>query len=150
MKRNLRITEDGRTYTHVTYPKFKQGEEVVREIGIPPTYGYVSEIKKLLFSMPVQTMSSVMARYNAKLPEPINRQFPERLSRDEAIEHQKGRKRARTELIPSGEEQAVLQNEQQSQSLAPPPSKTPDGKPRRGHPRRGCPCITRGGRTIIS
>ena len=52
--------------------------------------------------MPVQTMSSVMARYNAKLPEPLNRQFPERLNREEAIGDQKGRKRARTELIPSG------------------------------------------------
>lgn len=63
--------------------------------------GYVSEIQKLLFSMPVETMSSVMARYNAKLSEPLNRQLPKRLSRDEAIEHQKGRKRARTELIRS-------------------------------------------------
>jgi len=33
---------DGRTYTHVTYPKFKQGEEVVREIGVPPTYGKIT------------------------------------------------------------------------------------------------------------
>lgn len=64
--------------------------------------GYVSEIKKLLFSLPVQTMSSVMARYNENVPEPLNRQFPERLSRDEAIENQRGRKRARTELFPSG------------------------------------------------
>lgn len=64
--------------------------------------GYVSEIKKLLFSLPVQTRSTVMARYNEKVPEPLNRQFPERLSREEAIEHQKGRKRARTELFPSG------------------------------------------------
>ena len=47
-------------------------------------------------------MSTVMAQYNEKVPEPLNRQFPERLSRDEAIEHQKGRKRARTELLPSG------------------------------------------------
>lgn len=62
----------------------------------------MSEIKKLLFSLPVQTMSSVMARYNEKVPEPLNRQFPERLSKDKAIESQKGRERARTELLPSG------------------------------------------------
>lgn len=24
---------------HVTYPKFKLGDEVVREIAVPPTYG---------------------------------------------------------------------------------------------------------------
>lgn len=62
----------------------------------------MSEIKKLLFSLPVQTMSSVMARYNEKVPEPLNRQFPERLSKDKAIESQKVRERARTELLPSG------------------------------------------------
>lgn len=62
----------------------------------------MSEIKKLLFSLPVQTMSSVMARYNEKGPEPLNRQFPERLSKDKATESQKGRERARTELLPSG------------------------------------------------
>jgi len=47
-------------------------------------------------------MSSVMARYNEKGPEPLNRQFPERLSKDKATESQKGRERARTELLPSG------------------------------------------------
>ena len=39
LKRSPRTTEDGRTYTHVTYPK---GEEVVREIGVPPTYGKIT------------------------------------------------------------------------------------------------------------
>ena len=24
---------------HVTYPKFKLGDEVVREVAVPPTYG---------------------------------------------------------------------------------------------------------------
>lgn len=43
-----------------------------------------------------------MARYNEKVPEPLNRQFPERLDRDDAIEHQQGRKRARTKLFPFG------------------------------------------------
>ena len=34
-------TEDGKDYYKVTYPKFKLGEEVVREIAVPPTYGKV-------------------------------------------------------------------------------------------------------------
>ena len=42
LKCSPRTTEDGRTYTHVTYPKFKQGEEVVREMGVPPTYGKIT------------------------------------------------------------------------------------------------------------
>lgn len=31
--------QDGTGYIHVTYPKYKFGEEVVREIAVPPTYG---------------------------------------------------------------------------------------------------------------
>jgi len=34
-------TEDGKDYYKVTYPKFKLGEEVVREIAVPPTYGKI-------------------------------------------------------------------------------------------------------------
>ena len=65
----------------------------------PTIYIYWQKYQKKLLEK-VKSMSSgiVLA---AKLPESLNRQFPERLSRDEAIKHQKGRKRARTELIPS-------------------------------------------------
>ena len=31
-------TKDGKDYLLVTYPKYKFGEEVVREISVPPTY----------------------------------------------------------------------------------------------------------------
>ena len=31
-------TQDGKDYLLVTYPKYKFGEEVVREIRVPPTY----------------------------------------------------------------------------------------------------------------
>ena len=30
--------KDGSDYIQVTYPKFKLGEEVVRDIRVPPTY----------------------------------------------------------------------------------------------------------------
>ena len=39
--RETKKTEDGKDYYKVTYPKFKLGEEVVREIAVPPTYGKV-------------------------------------------------------------------------------------------------------------
>ena len=39
LKRESKKDEDGKTYYKVTYPKFKLGEEVVREVAIPPTYG---------------------------------------------------------------------------------------------------------------
>lgn len=39
LKRKPKKTKDGKTYMNFTYPKFKMGEEVVREIAEPPTYG---------------------------------------------------------------------------------------------------------------
>ena len=37
--RETQRTEEGEEYFRVTYPKFKLGEEVVREVASPPTYG---------------------------------------------------------------------------------------------------------------
>lgn len=37
--REPKKSKDGRSYYHVTYPKFKLGDEVVREIPVPSTYG---------------------------------------------------------------------------------------------------------------
>ena len=40
LQRETRTTPDEKPYFKVTYPKFKYGEEVVREIPVPPTYMY--------------------------------------------------------------------------------------------------------------
>ncbi|KAK3746874.1 hypothetical protein QZH41_008131 [Actinostola sp. cb2023] len=56
LKRETKKGKDGSPYVHVTYPKFKQGEEVVRDIPVQPTYSYVDDIRKLLFSMSTSTM----------------------------------------------------------------------------------------------
>ena len=39
VRREKRTTKDGNIYYNVIYPKFKLGEEVVREVAVPPTYG---------------------------------------------------------------------------------------------------------------
>ena len=33
------MSKEGEAYAKVTYPKLKLGEEVVREVAVPPTYG---------------------------------------------------------------------------------------------------------------
>lgn len=38
LQRETQRASDGREYIRVTYPKFKMGEEVVREVLCPPTY----------------------------------------------------------------------------------------------------------------
>ncbi|XP_068697377.1 uncharacterized protein [Montipora foliosa] len=37
--RECQTSKDGTPYMKVTYPKFKLGDEVVREVAVPPTYG---------------------------------------------------------------------------------------------------------------
>ena len=39
VKRQTKRSDDGEEYYKVTYPKFKLGEEVVREVAVPLTYG---------------------------------------------------------------------------------------------------------------
>ena len=39
VKRQTMMSKEGQPYFHITYPKYKLGEEVVREIAVPPSYG---------------------------------------------------------------------------------------------------------------
>jgi hypothetical protein len=39
--RDCKKSKGGEKYFGVTYPKFKLGEEVVREVPVPPTYGKI-------------------------------------------------------------------------------------------------------------
>jgi hypothetical protein len=42
INRESQTAKDGNAYVHVTYSKFKLGDEVVREVSVPPTYGEFS------------------------------------------------------------------------------------------------------------
>ena len=46
---------------------------------------YATEIERLLFSTPTATLAETLNAYKRKVPDPLNRQFPERRSRDEAV-----------------------------------------------------------------
>ena len=39
----------GKIYYKVTWPKFKQGEEVVREVAVPQTYGIYQYINLYIY-----------------------------------------------------------------------------------------------------
>ena len=60
-------------------------------------------MKKLLFTLPKSEMEEVLDRYTGKAPEPLNRQFPERKSKEDAVKGYRERKKMkRTPLFPSG------------------------------------------------
>lgn len=102
--------KDGSDYIQVTYPKFKLGEEVVRDIRVPPTYSYVDDLKELLFSMPKAAMAQVTAKYKAKTPQPLNTQFEDRLPKAEAVKHHDKRNLKEAVLYPQAEEQTKLKD----------------------------------------
>ena len=39
LKRQTMTTKEGEPYFHVVYPKYKLGEEIVRQVAVPPSYG---------------------------------------------------------------------------------------------------------------
>ena len=39
LRRESQQSKDGEVYTKVCYPKYKLGDEIVREVKKPPTYG---------------------------------------------------------------------------------------------------------------
>lgn len=43
VNRQTRKTKEGMPYMKVTYPKYKLGDELVREISVAPTYGNIME-----------------------------------------------------------------------------------------------------------
>ncbi len=65
--------------------------------------GYVGEIRNNLLNMSKETRKTVAEKYNAKVPAPLNSQFPDRVSKAEAVARFVERKeREATKLYPSG------------------------------------------------
>ena len=61
-------------------------------------------MKKLLFSLTDAERKEVLEKYLSKQPEPLNRQFLERKSKEEAVKDYRARQQMRkTSLVPSGE-----------------------------------------------
>ncbi|KAK3714764.1 hypothetical protein QZH41_010463 [Actinostola sp. cb2023] len=109
--RMTQVSKDGKRYINVTYPKYKMGEEVVRDIAVKPTYGYVENMKKLLFSLTRDTLNKIMSEYKTKVPGPLNSKFPQRRSKDEAMVRYNKRKETIVTLVPTAKQQdKLLQN----------------------------------------
>ncbi|XP_068704429.1 uncharacterized protein [Montipora foliosa] len=106
VNRQTKTAENGDEYFRVTYPKFKLGDEVVREVAVPPTYGYVQAIREELFNVTsksqLQSYKIVAERYKTKVPPSLSSQFKERVDKPEAVnKYRERQKRASTHLYPS-------------------------------------------------
>lgn len=65
--------------------------------------GYVDEIKRLLFSIDKSQMHTMSTKYGDLVPPPLNTQFLDRLSKEEAVKRNNHKqKREKITLFPSG------------------------------------------------
>lgn len=66
--------------------------------------GYVESMKKLLYTLPKTAMKKVFQRYAAKVPEPLNTQFIDRVNKKTAVQKHEERatKKNSASLFPSG------------------------------------------------
>ena len=64
----------------------------------------MDDIRKVLFRVPFNDLNATGKKYQEKIPLPLNRQFPERVSREDAVKNKENRKRTRAELFPPGKQ----------------------------------------------
>ena len=70
--------------------------------------GYAKDVKLVLSNTPTKELAKRTEQYKEVIPEPMNRQSEERLSKEDAIKHQIGKKLNATKLFPPALEQIQL------------------------------------------
>ena len=76
-------TKEGEPYFHIVYPKYKLGEEVVREVAVPPSYGMthanIYRVLKSIYMLKIfNFLQLVHSKNNLRLKsESYFSQFPE-------------------------------------------------------------------------
>lgn len=64
---------------------------------------YVTDVKEELFTRSMEEMQDKVTRFSANKPEPLNRRFENRLSKEDAVQKQLQRHKQVTVLFPGGE-----------------------------------------------
>ncbi len=63
---------------------------------------YVDDLKRVLFDTSSEVLCETIAQYDTLVPEPLNRELPDRISRVAAVQKWKARKRTFVESFPPG------------------------------------------------
>eukprot|EP00794_Sanderia_malayensis_P001048 gene1048-374_t len=100
VKRVSQRAKDGSVYYNVTYPKFKIGKEVVREVAVPPTYDYVNGIKKTMFLTSMHELKIILDQHAKARPDPLCTQFANRSSKTVAVQRYKEKQLPETPKFP--------------------------------------------------
>ena len=101
IKREAKKAKNGKTYMSIRYPKYKNGEELVRIVPVTPTYKYVDNLRRIFFQLDKKTMKDKVEQFRKIIPGPLCSKFDGRLNRDAAIQNYRERKQMSVELYPS-------------------------------------------------
>ena len=63
---------------------------------------YVSAIREVMFSQSAKDRLKILEKYQAKILDPLDRQFDDRVSKAEAVCRKDERNKLRTDLFPAG------------------------------------------------
>ena len=75
--------------------------QLVKFCSVCTDYG--DTMNKLLFSLTDADRKEVLEKYSSKQPEPLNRQFLQRKSKEEAVKYYRARQQmSKTSVVPSG------------------------------------------------
>lgn len=113
LQREPQLSKSGEKYVKVCFPKNKVGDEVVRDVKVAPTYGYVSEILKVAQNLSKQKRSAIFKKYQAIAPGSLTEQFTTRKSKSEAVREKENRMQKPNTLYPSETKQLEMQKAEQ-------------------------------------
>ncbi|CAB4032315.1 Hypothetical predicted protein [Paramuricea clavata] len=141
IKRDAKKTKDGKVYYSIHYPKYKNGDELVRTVPVPPSYNYVKDLRNMLFKDTKASMKLKILEFLKNVPAPLSSQFSNKVDRLTALDNYHKRQEMTVQLYPSLSEQDQLQ----LTASGPEPTNTPKTrcctkckKPMKGHKRGQC------------
>jgi hypothetical protein len=100
IKREAKKNKDGKTYYSIHYPKYKNGDELVRVVPVPLTYNYVVDLRNFLFKDTKAAMKLKIIKFLKNVPAPLSSQFSDKVDRLTAIENCKKIQEITVQLYP--------------------------------------------------
>jgi hypothetical protein len=101
IKRDAKKTKDGKVYYSIHYPKYKNGDELVRTVPVPPSYNYVKDLRNMLFKDTKASMKLKILEFLKNVPAPLSSQFSNKVDRLTALDNYHKRQEMTVQLYPS-------------------------------------------------
>lgn len=132
LQRECRKNADDTEQIKITYPKFKNGEAVVRNVRVSQNFDYVEEIFQTFMTATKEELKGAAQKLKDMIPSPMNTM---RESRSSAVKKKIDRSTKITENVPPTTPVAEVQEPEQGNTRT--ASKTPKRCSLCRHPMKG-------------